>query len=204
MLLLSSSKAQFEKGQKMLGGQFSFYDQKTESSNSTPKNISSGVSASFAYSQFTNPRTFNSYGINFSYGDNGSNTINKSAGIFYNYTKLEPLAKRFFFTYGGTAAISFSEYNNNYPGSGSSNLRRTTPNVSIGLGLMYQLSNRFVINASLLNLASLSYNIDNTESFPATNSPYTTKSNTFYFNTGLNGFNLYNINFGLNYLLKKK
>lgn len=202
--MISTTKAQFEKGQKMLGGQFSFYNQKTDASNSMPKNISSGISASFSYSQFESPRTFNSYGFNFSYGDNGSNSINKSAGVFYNYTKLEPLVKKLFFTYMGTAAINYFEFNNSYPGSDKSNTSRITPSVSIGLGLLYQLNNCFVISTTLLQLASLSYNFDKNETIPVTNSPFTTKSNSVYFNSGLNGFSLNNISIGLNYLLKKK
>jgi hypothetical protein len=203
-LLIGSVNAQFEKGQKMLGGQFSFYDQKTESSNSTPTNISSDLNTSFAYSRFSNPTTIKSYGVHLSYSDNGSTTINKTVGAFYNYTKLESLAKRLYLSYGATAAINFTEYNNSYTNYYRSNQSSTVPSVSIGLGLMYHLNNRFLISASLLNLATLSYSFNNTETFPANNPPYTTKNNTVSLNTGLTGYSLSNIGLGFNYLLKKK
>jgi hypothetical protein len=77
------------------------------------------------------------------------------------------------------------------------------PSAFLGLGLMYQLNNRFLLSAALVNLANLSYCFFDTKIFTTGNSANSTISNTLNFNSGLNRFSLNNISFGFNYLLKK-
>jgi hypothetical protein len=119
-------------------------------------------------------------------------------GIFYNYTKLEKLANRFFLTFDGTAAINYSQ--------GNFNPTKQTfifSNVSLNLGLLYHLNNRFLLSASLVNLASLSYSFSETNTSMVGGTAVNTKRKGFYFNS-LRGFNLNNMAFGFRYLLKKK
>jgi hypothetical protein len=202
--LITSSKAQFEKGQKMIGGQFSFYDQNIQANSVTPKSNSSSINASFSLSNFTSPTLFKGFGFNYGYGDNATNYISSSIGAFYNCTKLEKLANRFYLTFGGTAAINYSETNTSANFAQDKNKQTSiTPSISLGLGLLYHLNNRFLLSASLVNLASLSYSFNESKIFPNWSTSYNTKSNTFNLNSGLNGFNLYNVAFGFKYLLKK-
>lgn len=202
ILLLSSAKAQFEKGQKMLGGQFSFYDQKVNTSMGTPAPNSSNVGVDFSMSHFASPTIIKGFGIFYGYGDNGYN-INSTYGAFYRCTKLEALAKRFYLSFGGTAEIIYREYIGNNPNFSTYKETNIMPSLSLGLGLVYHLNNRFLVTASLLNLATLSYSFDKIENFPFASAATTTKSNTFSLNTGLNTFSLNSIGFGFNYLLKK-
>lgn len=203
ILLISSTKAQFEKGQKMITGQFSFSDQKYQSSSAPSSTNSSFVGTSFSYSHFTSPTTIRGFGINFGYNDN-SNNISSTYGAFYNYTKLETLAKRLYLSFGGTAAINYRNYIFNNPNFNSNNQSSITPSITIGLGLLYQLNNRFLVSASLVNLANLYCSFDKTESFPNGGTSFTNKSRTFGLSTGLTGYSLSNIGIGFNYLLKKK
>lgn len=202
-LLISTSKAQFEKGQKMIDGQFSFYDQTIQATSLAPTSSSSNINASFALLHFSNPTTIKGFGISYSYGDNNSNYITSSYGAFYSYTKLETLAKRLYLSFGGKAGINYSEYNNENPGFSKYQQNSITPNLSLGMGLLYHLNNRFLVTANLLNLANLSYSFNNTKTYPTGSTPYNTKSSTININTSLNGFNLNSISFGFKYLLKK-
>ena len=203
-LLITSIKAQFDKGQKMIDGQFSFYNQKIQANSVTPKSNASYVNASFSLSHFTSPSIIMGFGISYGYGDNGENSTSNSVGAFYNCMKLEKLANRFYFTFAGTASINYNE-NNSSANLGQDKNKQTsiTPSISLGLGLLYHLNNRFLLSASLVNIGNLSYSIDNTKTFHNGSESNTTKSNTFKLNSGLNGFNVNDIAFGFRYLLKK-
>ena len=196
--LVATTKAQFEKGQKVITGQFSFNTQSTQINSPSGVSNASDVFAAFSYSSFSSPTTLKGFGINLVYGDNSTNSISNSVGIFYNYTKLEKLANRFFLTFDGTAAINYSQ--------GNFNPTKQTfifSNVSLDLGFLYHLNNRFLLSASLVNLASLSYSFSETSTSMVGSPAVNTKRKGFYFNS-LRGFNLNNMAFGFRYLLKKK
>lgn len=202
--LLFSANAQFAQGQQMIGGQFAFSNQHTESSAVAPSN-SNFVVAAFSLSKFATPNIIKGFGLNYSYGDNASSSITYSFGAFYNYSKLETLAKRFYLSFGGTAAINYGE-TKYAPVIYSNTIKRSSliPSIALDLGLLYQLNNRFLATANLVNLANLSYSINNTQFNQAgTSILYSTKSNTINLNTGLNGLSLNNISIGFRYLLKK-
>jgi hypothetical protein len=198
--LVATTKAQFEKGQKVIAGQFSFYTQSTQiNSPSWGGSHASDVFAAFSYSSFSSPTILKGFGINLVYGDNSTNSIGNSVGVFYNYTKLEKLANRFYLTFDGTAAINYSQ--------GNFNPTKQTfifSNVSLNLGLLYHLNNRFLLSASLVNLARLSYSFSETNTSMVGGTAVNTKRKGFNFNSGLSGFNLNNVAFGFRYLLKKK
>jgi hypothetical protein len=204
--LIFSTNAQIVQGQQMIGGQFAFNNQHTASNAVDPTSNSNFVVAAFSLSKFVTPNTIKGFGLNYSYGDNASSSITYSFGAFYNYSKLEALAKRFYISFGGTAAINYSE-TKYAPSIYSNTINQTSliPSISLDLGLLYQLNNRFLATANLVNLANLSYRINNTQfNQPGTTIQYSTKSNTFNLNTGLNGLSLNNISIGFRYLLKKQ
>lgn len=198
--LVATTKAQFEKGQQVIAGQFSFNTQSTQTNSPSGVSNASDVFAAFSYSRFSSPTTLKGFGINLVYGDNSTNSIGNSVGVFYNYTKLEKLANRFYLTFDGTAAVNYSQ--------GNFNPTKQTfifSNVSLNLGLLYHLNNRFLLSASLVNLASLSYSFSETNTSMVGGTAVNIKRKGFNFNSGLRGFNfINNVAFGFRYLLKKK
>ena len=183
----------------MIAGQFSFNTQSTQFNSPSGFSNASDVFAAFSYSSFSSPTTLKGFGINLLYGDNSTNNIGNSVGVYYKYTKLEKLANRFFLTFDGTAAINYSQ--------GNFNPTKQTyifSNVSLNLGLLYHLNNRFLLSASLVNLASLSYSFSETNTSMVGGTAVNTKRKGFNFNSGLSGFNLNNVAFRFKYLLKKK
>ena len=196
--LVATTKAQFEKGQKMIAGQLSFNSLTTQPKTTFIGSTSSNIFTSFSLSRFASPTSIKGFGVTFEYGEHSSNFFSSSVGVFYNCTKLEKLANRFYLTFGGTLAINYSEFKN-FDTKHSS----VTSIVSLNLGLLYHLNNRFLLSASVVDLASLSYSHgDSKTSNNASTSD--TKSKAFNLYTGLSGFDLYNVAFGFRYLLKKK
>lgn len=205
-LVSISGFAQFEKGQQMIDGQFSFYSQNSQANSFNPKTNSSSLNTSFGLSHFTSPNTIQGFGINLGYGDNGINYIYSNAGLYYQCTKLENLAKKLYLSFGGNAALNYSQSTNLNTLTGFYKNKQTsfTPAISLNMGLLYQLNKRFLISTQLLNIASLSYSFGSADNYTSTTSFNTTKSNSVSFNTGLNGYNLNSISFGFKYLLLPK
>lgn len=201
-----SGFAQFEKGQQMIDGQFSFYSQNNQANSFNPKTNSSSINTSLGLSHFTSPNTIQGFGINLGYGDNGINFIYSNAGLFYQCTKLENLAKKLYLSFGGNAALNYSQSTNFNTITGFYKNKQTsfTPAISLNMGLLYQLNKRFLISTQLLNIASLSYSFGSADNYTSTTSFNTTKSNSVSLNTGLNGYNLNSISFGFKYLLLPK
>ena len=201
-----SGFAQFEKGQQMIDGQFSFYSQNNQANSFNPKTNSSSINTSLGLSHFTSPNTIQGFGINLGYGDNGINYIYNNAGLFYQCTKLENLAKKLYLSFGGNAALNYSQSTNFNTITGFYKNKQTsfTPAISLNMGLLYQLNKRFLISTQLLNIASLSYSFGSSDNYNSPTSFNTTKYNTVSFNTGLNGYNLNSISFGFKYLLLPK
>lgn len=205
LFLITSLEAQFMQGQRMIDGQLTFNNQHIEANSVVPMSNSANLNAAFSLSHFASQSTINGFGLSYGYADIPSNYIINSLGAFYNYTKLETLAKHFYLSLGGTTAINYSETKYPEP-SFTYTIKQTsiTPSISFDLGLLYQINNRFLATANLVNLANLSYSFTSTIKNQNGNStPYTTKSNSIYLHSGLNGFNLNSISIGFRYLLKK-
>jgi len=92
LLMGSAANAQFTKGQKMLDGQVSFYNQFSPASSAVPATNSSDLNLGFSISHFTSPKTISGFGLGYGYSDNGNiggSGISNSYNAFYNYTQLE-------------------------------------------------------------------------------------------------------------------
>ncbi|MBI1692345.1 MAG: hypothetical protein FYV88_0680, partial [Bacteroidetes bacterium] len=144
--LVATSKAQFEKGQKMIAGQLSFNSLTTQPKTTFTGSTSSNIFTSFSLSRFASPTIIKGFGVTFEYGEHSSNFFSSSVGVFYSCTKLEKLANRFYLTFGGTLAINYSEFKN-FDTKHSS----VTSIVSLNLGLLYHLNNRFLLSASVVD-----------------------------------------------------
>jgi hypothetical protein len=110
--IVVTSKAQFEKGQKMIAGQLSFNSLTTQPKTTFTGSTSSNIFTSISLSRFASPTIIKGFGVTFEYGEHSSNFFSSSVGVFYNCTKLEKLANRFYLTYGGNLAINYSEFKN--------------------------------------------------------------------------------------------
>lgn len=196
--LVTTSKAQFEKGQHVIAGQLSFNNWTTESQPATLSSSLSQIATSFSLSRFTSSTVIKGFGFTFAYAINNADFHNISTGIFYNCTKLEKIANRFYLTFAGNAAINYYENQSDFTKNSG-----IISSVSLGLGLLYHLNNRFLLSASIVDLASLSYGIGDSNTSTNTYN-YNTKNRTFDFYTGLSNFDLYKAVFGCKYLLKKK
>lgn len=130
--ILTNAKAQFEKGQKMITGQFSFGYQTIQHTSAFPSSSSSNFFTSFTLSRFTTPTTIKSFGVNLGYSGNSGNYDERSLGVCYNFTKLQKLANRFYLTFPGNATIEYGELIN-----GVSEQTYVSTDASVGIGLLY-------------------------------------------------------------------
>lgn len=205
------AKAQFTAGQKMIGGQLNFSTNKTESIT-TPSNNQKNTNGAIrlSLSRFKNPLLLTGVGIQYGYTgstyDNGvsqQDNKNHQFGAFYEMTRLQPLAKKLYLGFTGTLGANYSIATTSYPNNTSDKTKGYNVYLNGGMGVWYELTQRFLLIGNVNNLLSLSYGHGKTTSYvgnnPGTN---TTKGNNFSVSTGLNGFSLGNIGFGIRYLLK--
>lgn len=201
--------AQFTTGQKVAGGQLSFSSSKSTSVSTgslTQKNTSGGIS--FTLSRFKNPLLLTGVGIQYGYlgssYDNGvslQDTKTHQMGAFYEITKLQPLAKKLYLGFTGTAGANYTIQNTSTSANTSSKMKGYNVYLNGGMGVWYALSQRFLLIGNINNLLAINYSHGKTTS---DNNPGTniTTGNSFSISTGLNGFSLGNIGFGVRYLLK--
>lgn len=206
-----AANAQFSAGQKMIGGQVSMgYSNVDRSTPSLQKqhNFSAGFSPVFY--RFKTKNKVNGYGLNYYYlrqktdiGTPGEMTYqNHSVGAFLSQTQLQPIAKNLYFTLTGTVGANYQIQKNK---SNVSAVYNDAKGFNLflrgGIGLWYQLNQRFILTTQLNNLLSAEYSYNKTTSTNGTNTTSGT-TNGFGFTTGLNGFSLNSLGIGVNYLLK--
>src|SRR6478735_2853885 len=170
-LLLSGCfvNAQFTAGQKMIGGQFAFNTSNANVSNQpgdASKSLIIGISPSF--SRFTSASAFNTIGFSYVYDHSQYNihTPNEQISDFHDFgvygerMKLEQLAKRFYFTYSGRVGLTYGFGKTAYPSSANNNASYNNYGIyaSAGIGLLYQVNQRFMLSCGLNNLISVYYN----------------------------------------------
>jgi len=204
--------AQFVTGQKLIGGQLSFHLSNSDlssTSGNAQRTTSVGLSPSF--SRFVSPNVFNTIGFSYlyqhtRYNINSANEQNSNAhvfGIFVQRTKLESLAKKFYFTYAGTAGVNYQLIKTRYviPGS-NTDQNAYLGYVSGGIGLLYQVNKRFLLSCDLNNLFSVSFQHSDQKTFQGT-SVYKSNGNNFGLTTGLSNMSLSSLSIGIKYMLKK-
>ncbi|MBI2275483.1 MAG: hypothetical protein HYU70_16940 [Bacteroidetes bacterium] len=209
--LVFAANAQFSAGQKMIGGQVSMGYSRIESSNSSVQkqhNFSAGLTPIFY--RFKGKNKVNGYGLNYIYlrqkadiGTPGEITYqNHLVGAFFSQTQLQPIAKNLYFTLTGTVGANYQIQKNK---SNVSTVANDAKGFNLflrgGIGLWYQLNQRFILTTQLNNLLSAEYGYTKTTSTNGTNTT-SGSTNLFGFTTGLNGFSLNSLGIGVNYLLK--
>lgn len=212
-LTILISHAQFNPGQKVIGGQVLL--NLNSASTSTPAGSSTVVSQrgtsiglNLSLSKFKTPTVLNGMGIFYGYTHNRNDisssveqkNTNNSIGAFVNKTKLKPLAKNFYLSFTGAITGVYQFGDTKTVQLGNSSKRNAYAAIASGsMGVLYQVSQRFLVSGELSNLLSLGYN-HSTETLSGTTSSKST-SDAFNFSTGLNGFSLNNLSFGVRYLL---
>lgn len=212
LCIAGMSQAQFTKGQTALGGQLSF---STVTSNltytpATPtwvKSRATQFSVSPSVSFFSSPTAMSSFGV--TYANNITKTDNppsgsvqknttNSAGLFFRLTKLNRLANRFYFTYGGGPTVSYSKSKDEFISSPESTSSMVNVGINGGIGLLYQLNNRLLLTTNLNNVLAASYYHAEYKA----GSVGAGNANGFSFSTGLSGFSLNSLSIGMMLLLK--
>lgn len=205
-------QAQFETGKRVIGGQFgiSFYNNNFNTTPATEQR-SASISTSLSLSRFKSPTLLNGFGFYYVYyyGHSfiGNPTVEQkdyshSIGAFINSTRLQPLARKLYLSFTGTAGAGYNFGKTNY--TSNTNYTQTkgyNVYLSGGMGLLYQLNERFLLSCGLTNLLNLSYNYGNTSSYSGTSVNKGTNS-SINLSSGLSGFTLNNVAFGVRYMLK--
>ena len=206
-------KAQFVTGKKMLGGQFSISVNKNDfPSNSLNVQSNTSFSTSLSLSRFTSPVLLNGVGCYYflnssSQRNNGfpvteQKEYSHSFGVFINSTRLQPLGKKLFLGLTGTLGTGFS-FGKTYQSVNTDYSRSNGYDVYItgSLGILYQLNERFLLSATLSNLLNLSYHYGKNTFYSGSQVNKGTNS-SINLSSGLSGFSLSNVSFGVRYLLK--
>lgn len=207
------SKAQFTKGQVLLGGNVGFSTTKANNSGDfTTSNNGFNINPSIAV--FKKSNQLIGLGLSYNYSlqknksnansnENGSNShtigINAFAQRFYT------LSNKFFFTVKGNAGIGYTtgkQYNYN----GIDRVEAKTNGYRIGLdfspGISYTVTPRLLFDASLNSVLSLNYSHTKTDN-PFPGMEYTRTQNAFNIDSDLSNTSLGNIGIGFRWFLKK-
>jgi hypothetical protein len=198
--------AQFNTGQKMISGRLSVNSSTTTIPSSSGKQQNWGVGISPSYAWFRSAKSFDEVGIGYAYGhskDEASSsvfsTINSHAvNLYFQRTNLETIARKLYFTYDyGVSAGFGTQKTTNFSPSSYSRQNSYGASIAGGIGIMYQLTPRFLFDAGLNNLFSASFSHSQISNSGTT----TSKNNSFSLNTGLSGFTVGSLGFGVRYLL---
>ena len=203
-LLLSFSfiaSAQFNKGDVLLGGQFSYNSTKNDYIPSLKAN-----NGNFTVSIGQAVKVNAVFGITLSYSPGSQknndpnnfydNTINGySAGIFYRLYK--PLGKEFyFFGEGGANYIGSTSASKNMSGVKISSETSNAGSIYIMPGIAYRISKKFFLEVNIPNLFSVVYLNERT-----TSNGISSKTDSFAASASLTSNPLSNIGIGFRLLL---
>ncbi len=212
LIAVSFANAQFSAGQKLISGQLNVSTDNYTSNNSPgsdQKNSYGGISLSF--SKFKSPLRLIGFGIQYSFSDTRFNSSSSSplenknnvAGIFIELTKLQPIAKKMYLSFSGMGVMNYGVRDTYYANNTRSQSKGYNLYINGGMGLWYQLTNRFILTGNVSNLLSVNYSTGNTASYTANNIGTADGStSSFTLSTGLSSFSLGNFGFGVKYVLK--
>lgn len=209
------TNAQFETGQKVLGGNMGFSLNKGENLNNLYLTyVYTNLSVSPSFSWFNKPNRLVGVGLSYGYY-NYKETINNqttdakvnSIGLNIFSQRFLTLTQKLFFTLytGASASYSFGKRNNTvnnsyYP----ANTNSYSVSVNFAPGISYRLTQRLLFDASLSNLIYLSY-FHNETKYKNVNAPSTNSTqNSFNLSSSLSSSSLANVGLGFRWLLKRK
>ncbi len=210
-----SASAQFSAGKKMIGGQISFSTSRADQTPAIPVSSitkSNSFGANLSLSKFTSASRVFGMGIQYQYTDyrynpGASGTLqevkNNNTGIYAEVTRLHPIVKKLSLAFTGTAGFLYTSSTNYLNDVRSSDSKGYDININGGMGLWYELSNRFLLTCNVNNLLSVGYYHGRSNAYSANGTVASQGTGSgFNLTTGLNSFSLGNIGFGVRYLLR--
>ena len=208
--------AQFEKGQKLLGGNVAFSSGKSENyfgNNFNNKQVYAGFSPSVAW--FTKPNQLSGVGLFYSYQKSNSTSNNNSTsptGYHTHYIGINVFSQRFYslatklyFTIYAGGLVTYNFGKSTYFYNGTQDVKNRGYSISGGLtpGLSYRLTPRLLFDASLNNFLSIGYTRMSADAAPNLPSSGKSYSNNFYISSSLSNTSVGNVGIGFRWLLKK-
>ncbi|MEJ7677645.1 MAG: hypothetical protein WKG06_07215 [Segetibacter sp.] len=211
------AQAQFEKGQKAVGGNIGFAAAKSEnvySSNYTSdysnlsvspsvglfsrSNLLCGIGLLYVYNYQKNKNFMNT---------DDSKTWNHSIGIDLFSQRFFTLAQKFFFTINTSGGLSYSfgkqiSTTNNIKSEAKSSGYGI--GVNLAPGLSYRLTPRFLFDAYLSNLINISYSHNQTKGKNEAATDMKSSQNSFNLSSSLSNTSLGNVGLGFRWLLRRK
>jgi hypothetical protein len=206
---------QFEKGQKVVGGNIGFSVVKNENPNSWNYSTdNSNVSINPSVSWFNKSNTLWGMGLlyGYSYQKNKINmtqvtdrTWRNVIGINLFSQKFFTLSRNFFFTLKTSGGLGYTfgkQINTTNDIDSESKSSGYSVSLSLSPGLSYRLTPRLLFDADLSNLLSIGYNYNETKGKGATSYIRSFDKN-FYLSSALSNTSLGNVGLGFRWLLKR-
>ena len=209
LLCVSASYAQFETGQKLLGGQLSASFARTENSSSPFANYSNNMFLNFSFSKFTSSLALKgiSVGYGYTFQHNFANDpVNDQRAYQHTFnlsayrTKLQPMVRNLYLAFTGSLNGSYGFGRTTNVVNSDSDLMYAAVGLSGSLGIWYRLSPRFILTGELANLVNLSYTHVQSDSPPYRRSRY--NEDHISLAAGLSGTSFNSLAVGVRYLLK--
>lgn len=212
-LLAPVVNAQFETGKKLIHAQLNGgLSKKRIDGNNFFDQQNHFINTSFSFLKFKTPTSLRGFGFRYGYGydsytpgTSGASKISsyqQIVGVFVNKTKLQPLAKKLYLNFTGSLGGNYrSGKFNQVSITNYSTSKGYSIDVTSGMGLWYQLNQRFIVTGGLSNL----FNLSLSRSYETVYSGFNitkTKSNGVFISSGLNDFYFNSFTFGLLYQLK--
>ncbi len=212
-LINLSANAQFQKGQPVIGGNIGFSTGKSENmftNNFTNRYTNTSINPSVGW--FSKPNLLQgieiSYGKNFQRNSNSLTSdidklVDHSIGINFFSQRFFNLSQKIFFTLKASAGGSYAFGTNTYTRSNTeTKAKKTGFGFGAGLapGLSYRLSQRWLFDASLSNLAAISYAHSKSRNASQSQGNSETVQNNFYFTSSLSNTNVGGIGLGFSFL----
>lgn len=216
-LIAVFSHAQFEKGQKIAGGNIGFSAGKSENRYSYNYTSDySNVSISPSVGSFTNPNLLCGIGLSYGYNyyknksfmnDNVGQTWDHSIGINLFSQRFFSLAQKFFFTINTAGAVGYS-FGKQISTANNIKSEAKTSGYGIGIsvapGLSYRLTPRLLFDAYLSNLINISYSHNQAKGKNEAATDAKTFQNNFNLSSSLSNASLGNVGLGFRLLLPRR
>lgn len=214
-LSVSFASAQFDIGQKVIGGNVGFSTTKSENYYNPNSDNQVNVSFSPSMAWFTKPNHLVGIGLMYNYGwQKTGNNMNNDLSKSYNHSiglnlfsqQFFTLAPKFYFTVTATGSLAYNFGKTTYEVSNNENARKGCGyNINLGLapGLTYRLTQRLLFDAYLSNLLSVGYTHTQYKGSLSSTSDDKSYQNSFGVSYSLSNTSLGNIGLGFRWLLKK-
>lgn len=212
-LSVSSLKAQFDKGQKLLGGNVGFSTSKTNNGNNF-STTATGFGISTGYSIFKKTNQLVGIGLSYNYSQQKNSTsigtnesTNNANSIWINaFTqKFFLLSSKFFFTVKGNTGFGYvfsKQYNYNGTDKLEDNSKGYTVGLDLAPGFSYKVTPRILCDVSLNSVINLNF-AHKEATYSSNGNGSSTNQNTFNINSALNNTIFNKIGIGFRWFLKK-